>query len=45
MLTLNSGHTVGDVAAPDLIRGWHIKLTVQGIRDIESFYCRSFVGM
>jgi hypothetical protein len=39
------GPNVGDVAAPHLVGCRNIELAVQGIRDIESFYRRSFVGM
>ncbi len=38
-------HKLGDIAAPDLIGSWHIKPTVQRVRDIESFYRRSFVNV
>lgn len=37
MLALNSGHTVGDVSAPDLIWRTNIELSVQVIRDIWPF--------
>lgn len=36
---------VGDIAAPDLIGRRHVELAVQCVRDIQSFYCCSFVGI
>jgi|SRR5690554_6095747 len=45
MLALNSGHTVGNVAAPDLVGLRYCKLTVQMIRDIRSFNGSLFVSM
>ena len=36
---------IGNVAAPHLVGYRDIELAIQGVRDIESFYCRSFVGM
>ena len=45
MLALNSGHTVGDVATPDLVGLLYRKLTIQMIRDIRSLNGGLFVGM
>ena len=45
MLTLNSGHTVSDVAAPDLIGRRNIELSIQNIRNIWSLHRRFFISM
>ena len=45
MLALNSGHTVGDITTPDLVRPFYCKLPVQMVRDIRSFNGGLFVGM
>ncbi len=37
MLALNSGHTVGDIATPDLIRLANGKLPIKMISDINAF--------
>ena len=39
------GPNVGDVAAPHLIGYGDIELPIQDVRDIQSFNCRSFIGM
>jgi len=45
MLALDSGHTVGDVTTPDLVRPFYCKLPVQVVRDIWSFNGSLLVGM
>ena len=45
MLALDSGHTVGDITTPDLVRPFYCKLPVQMVRDIRSFNGGLFVGM
>ncbi len=45
MLALNSGHTVGHVAAPGLIRFRYCKLAIQMIRYIHMLFCGFFVAM
>jgi hypothetical protein len=39
------GPDVGNVAAPNLVRYWDVELSIQNIRNIQSFNRRSFIGM
>ena len=45
MLALNSGHTIGHIAAPDLIRRGNRELLVEMVRYFNVFVPAAFVFM